>query len=210
MSVNLDAVAFFESYTPGADADALLAVMAIVSPQLLSAVGDPTLVPPGAWAVGRGAGWVMPTFTTRYHRPSRFTDGAFGIWYAAYSVEIAVAETLYHHAIRLRESGEPAQLVHLQLLSADIAGYAAEVWRISKPLLTAIHDPSSYTVSQAVGAHLRDRGTQVIIYRSVRHTTHGGCAAVVQPSTVRNCTRVGDVRYQWDGTNIGVVAAPQP
>ncbi len=198
-------MAFFEDYTPGADADALLAVMAIVSPQLLSAVGDPSLVPPGAWAVGRGAGWVMPTFTTRHHRPSRFTDGAFGIWYAAYSVEIAVAETLYHHTIRLRESGEPAQLVQLQLLSADIAGYAAEVWRVSGPLRTAIHDPSSYTVSQTVGAHLRNRGTQVIIYRSVRHTPHGGCAAVLQPSTVRNCIRVRAVEYQWDGMRLEVI-----
>jgi len=150
----------------------------------------------------------MPTFTTRHNRPSRFTDGAFGVWYAAYSVEIAVAETLYHHTIRLRESGEPAQLVQLQLLSADIAGYAAEVWRVSKPLLTAIHDPSSYAVSQTVGTHLRGRETQVIIYRSVRHTLHGGCAAVLQPSTVRNCTWVGDVRYQWDGTELAVVATP--
>lgn len=204
ISAELDAIQFFERLTPGADVDALLAILSLTSPALADVVGDPTLVPDGDRAYGPGAGWVMPAFTRRV-RPSRFTDGRFGVWYAAWDVETAMAETTYHTAQRLQETGEPAQDVAMQVLTADLAGFAAPLTMAPEPLRSALHDPLSYATSQVAGNYLRDRGTEVIVYESVRRPG-SFCAGVLRPRAVGRCQRTGFVTYRWDGTRL--VAGP--
>ncbi|MGH7629093.1 MAG: RES family NAD+ phosphorylase [Gemmatimonadales bacterium] len=196
----LTAVAFFESLAPGADVDALLSVLALTSPALLDQVGAPTGVPVSDRSYGAGSGWVMPSFT-RHARPSRFSDGRFGVLYAASDAATATAETLYHQAIRLRETAEPAQTVAVQLLSADVAGFAAVLSGLGPPLGALVHHPTSYLASQLVGKHLRDRGSDAIVYRSVRHEG-GACIGVLRPRVVRHCQRTGLVSYQWDGETL--------
>lgn len=205
VAADLTAVTFFESLVPGADVDALLSVLALTSPALLDQIGDPTRVPVSDRSYGAGSGWVMPWFTRRA-RPSRFSDGRFGVWYAASDAATATAETLYHQAIRLRETDEPAQTVAMQLLTADVAGFAAVLSGLGPPLGTLVHHPTSYFASQLVGSHLRDRGSDAIVYRSVRHEG-GACIGVLRPRVVGRCHRTGLVSYLWDGAILAALRA---
>jgi hypothetical protein len=202
---DLDAIAFFERLTPSADIDALVAVLSLTSPSLLAELGDLHQVPPQDRGYGPGSGWVVPVFTQRV-RPTRFSDGRFGVWYAASDQPTAIAETLYHQAKRLRETSEPAQDVALQILTADLAGYAAVLTTMSDRLGAVIHDPDGYAVSQAVGQHLRDRRSDAIVYRSVRRSG-GICYGALRPSIVRGCRRTGLIRYAWDGRTLTAGAA---
>jgi len=205
VAADLTAVAFFESLVPGADVDALLSVLALTSPALLDRIGDPARVPASDRSYGAGSGWVMPSFARRA-RPSRFSDGRFGVWYAASDAATATAETLYHQAIRLQETAEPAQTVAMQLLTADVAGFAAVLSGLGPPLGSLVHHPTSYLASQLVGSHLRDRGSDAIVYRSARHKG-GTCIGVLRPRVVRRCHRTGLVSYQWDGATLAALRA---
>jgi hypothetical protein len=200
IAADLGAVAFFEQLTPGADADALLAVLSLTSPTLPASVGDRAKVPAIEWAEGPGAGWVMPAFTRR-SRPTRFSDGRFGIWYVAWDLETAIAETLYHESRRLRETNEPAQNVARQVLTANVAGFAAILSQLGPPLGPLVHDPNSYDVSQQVGLYLRSRGSDAIVYRSVRRT-NGTCTGLLRPRAVRGCRRAGLITCAWDGATL--------
>jgi hypothetical protein len=205
VAADLTAAAFFEGLLPGADVDALLSVLALTSPALLVQIGDPARVPESQRSYGAGSGWVMPSFTRRA-RPSRFSDGRFGVWYAASDAATATAETLYHQAIRLRETVEPAQTVAMQLLTADVAGFAAVLSGLGPPLGPLVHHPTSYLASQLVGSHLRDRGSDAIVYRSVRHEG-GTCIGVLRPRVVRRCRRTGMASYRWDGSALAALRA---
>lgn len=199
----LEAVTFFEDLTPGADVDALLSILSLTSAGLLDPIGDPARIPAWDRAYGPGSGWVMPSFSRR-GRPSRFSDGRFGVWSAASDVMTAVAETIYH--LRLLETSEPAQAVALQLLRADVGGFAAILSDLAAPLGPAIHNPASYVTSQLVGSQLRDRGSDAIVYRSVRRKS-GTCVGVLRPRAVRRCHRTGQISYQWDGARLAAGAA---
>jgi hypothetical protein len=208
VSAALDAVKFFERLTPGADVDALLAVLSLTSPSLLNEIGDPSRVPMADRSFGPGSGWVMPLFTRRV-RPSRFTPGRFGVWYASRELETAIAETMYHTTERLQETDEPAQDVEMQVLTADIGGFAAVLTRLAEPLNSELHHPTSYSTSQLVGSYLRDRGSDAVVYRSVRRNG-GFCYGAFRPRSIRNCRRTGLITYSWDGTELkaGTVRYP--
>jgi len=208
VAVELSAVTFFEQLIPGADIDALLAVLAITSPEVAEMVGDPSHVPGGAWAIGEGAGWVMPLFTRRTVTPTRFTPGTFGVFYAAWDDATAIAEVAHHTARWLRATAEPPQRVERRMLTADIAGFAAVLTGLPAALRDGVYDPDSYAVSQRVGAHLRTRGSEAIVYRSVRHRG-GVCAAVLQPRIVRDCRVIARITYLWDGSTLAA-GAPLP
>lgn len=181
----------------GVDVDALLRVAALTSPELLHRAGTVALVPLEDRAYGPGAGWAMTAFT-HPARPSRFTDGAYGVWYAGFTVRTAVAETAYHTAERMRRWGEPPQLVRLQVLEADLAGMFRDLRDAPAPLFARVHDPDDYEVAQAVGRELRAQASDGVLYQSVRDQG-GQCAAVFRPRVVRNARRVAHVAHAWDG-----------
>lgn len=200
VAAHLSAVAFFESLVAGADVDALLSVLTLTSPGLLDQIGNPNRVPVADRSYGAGSGWVMPSFT-RGARPSRFSDGRFGVWYAGFDAATATAELLYHGTLRLRETAAPAHTVAMQVLSADIAGFAAVLSNLAPPLGPLVHHPTSYLTSQLVGRGLRDRGSDAMVYRSVRHEG-GRCVGVLRPRSIRHCVTSGTLRCEWDGTTL--------
>src|SRR4029450_5762747 len=59
---------------------------------------------------GPGASMVMAPFT-HLGRPSRFSDGSYGVYYAARSLETAVRETAFHRGRFLAATGEAPRAV---------------------------------------------------------------------------------------------------
>jgi len=83
-------------------------------------------------------------------------------------------------------------------LAGLVAGFAAILSQLGPPLGPLVHDPNSYDVSQQVGLYLRSRGSDAIVYRSVRRT-NGTCTGLLRPRAVRGCRRAG-VRIRVKGS----------
>lgn len=71
--------------------DALIAAEMLTNPRLRDEAGEIRLVPPEERVTGPGATYVMAPFTHVNPRGSRFSDGAYGVYYAAADLETAVA-----------------------------------------------------------------------------------------------------------------------
>jgi hypothetical protein len=68
--------------------------------------GEAPIVEPSERVTGSGASIVMAAFT-HTGRPSRFSDGSYGVYYAAHALETAVRETAYHRTRFMAATQEP-------------------------------------------------------------------------------------------------------
>lgn len=162
--------------------------------------GAAPLVAPEDRIQSPGASIVMATFT-HLGRPSRFSDGSYGVYYAARTLETAVRETAYHRARFLESTNEPPGDVDMR----------AYVSRPTKPYLDVreakydtLYDPNDYSVSQAFAKPLRDAGNWGLVYRSVRHEG-GECIAAFRPQAVSIPIAGAALAYVWDGERISKV-----
>jgi hypothetical protein len=147
-----------------------------------------------------GASIVMAAFT-HIGRPSRFSDGSYGVYYAARTLETAVRETAFHRAKFLAATREaPGEI--------DMRAYAG---RPLKPYLDirgakyhALHDPNDYAPAQAFAKPLRESNEWGLVYRSVRHEG-GECIAAFKPQAVSIPIAGAALAYVWDGQRIAKV-----
>lgn len=172
----------------------------LTNDRLRDQAGAAPLVPPQERISAPGASIVMAAFT-HIGRPSRFSDGSYGVYYAARTLETAVHETAYHRARFLAATREaPGEI--------DMRAY---VGRPGKPLLdvrgaryAALHDPNDYSVSQSFAKPLREAGEWGLVYRSVRHAG-GECIAAFKPQAVSIPIAGAALAYVWDGERINKV-----
>jgi hypothetical protein len=147
---------------------------------------------------GTGASIVMAPFT-HLGRPSRFSDGSYGVYYAARSLETAVRETAFHRGRFLAATNEPP-------CEVDMRAY---VGRPLKPFLdiraaryAALHDPDDYATPQQFAQPLRDKGHWGFVYRSVRHAG-GECIAAFKPQAVSIPMAGAAGPDGWGGAGVG-------
>jgi hypothetical protein len=162
--------------------------------------GSVPLVPAEDRIHAPGASIVMAVFT-HIGRPSRFSDGSYGVYYAARSLETSVRETAFHRAKFLGATQEPPGEIDMR----------AYVGRPLKPLLDvrgmkydALHDPNDYSAAQAFAKPLRDAGEWGLVYRSVRHEG-GECIGAFKPQAVSIPIAGAALAYVWDGERISKV-----
>ncbi len=151
------------------------------------------------WVVNRsGATLIMAAFCHPSPGGGRFTTNALGAWYCATDVPTAIAETVYHHQRRLAHSaaGFHQTIQMRELLSRHNTSFDdVRSWRDKRPEL---YDPEHYTASQPFGASLRRRGSNGIMYQSVRRAL--GTNLVVFRPTLVGALRQGDhYDYRWTG-----------
>jgi len=193
-------VALFERIADPADWEALLEIESLTNERIRDEVGDVRLVPPAERVRGPGASWVMGAFT-HVGFPSRFSDGSFGVYYAADRREGAVAESAYHLGRFLAATAEPACDVAMRVLVGGIEAALHDLRR-PPPRFRAALDRDDYRAGQALGRALRAAGSNGIVYASVR-LSGAECVAAFRPRVVRPLPR-GDLhlRYHWDGTRV--------
>lgn len=146
---------------------------------------------------------VMASFV--YSGPSRFTDGSFGVYYAAFERETAIAESRFHTERFLAQSRQPATQVFKRVLDAKISGKFDNVRDRAPADPIYAPDPADYADAQryALDVYLRDR-EDGIVYRSVRRT-EGTCIVAFRPRVVTECTIAGMLLYAYDGAKIDAV-----
>jgi hypothetical protein len=191
----------FEDIADPADWPLLISAEQKTNPRLMETIGNLDLVPVGRRVAGPGASYLMAPFThVSRDRPSRFSAGAYGVLYAGDRFEVALLETVYHHARFMARTKEPAGwtsqfrelVLDVDARLHDLRGNAAHA---------AALDPDGYAVSQALGAQLRAGGSDGVAYPSVR-APGGECVGLFYPDLAANPVQGRHLDYHWDGARV--------
>ena len=180
-----------------ADLDALYALEAMTNDRLRDELGELELVPRARRVTGPGTQTVMAAFTHLNPDGSRFSDGSYGVFYAAKALDTAVAETMHHRAKFMAATAEPAMKLEMRCYRMDIRARLHDLRRGWAPML----DPDDYAAPRRLGRELRDAGSDGVVYPSVRHAG-GQCVGVFWPDVVGACVQAQHLVYAWDGTRM--------
>jgi len=191
---------FFENLVDSSEMETLWEIENLTNERLREQTGEIHLVLPKDRISGPGSSVVMAPFT-HIHYPSRFSDGSFGIYYAALSLETALRETVYHRERFFRATRENPCEIAMRLYEG----------KIEKPLndvrgaeFAALHNPENYLESQQFGKKMRASNSWGLLYNSLRHQG-GQCIAIFRPPAVSIPVPSAHFRYLWDGRRIAEV-----
>lgn len=178
--------------------DALYALEALTNDRLRDQAGEIELVPREQRIFGPGSGPIMAAFTHINPGGSRFSDGSYGVFYAASRRATAIAETRYHHARFLLATREPPMHLPMRLYHVRID---APLHDLLPPgaVDAAVYAPDSYTASRALGMQLRAQGSRGVIYHSVRDEG-GRCVGLFSPCGASGCLHAAYLIYVWNGS----------
>jgi hypothetical protein len=191
-------VGLFDRVARPEDLDAVFAAEALTNDRLREEAGELRLVPPEERITGPGTTPVMAAFTHLNPEGSRFADATFGAYYAAREMETAIAERVFHSAIFLARTAEPAGEVDLRSYVARIDAELVELRGYGRRRRNDLMDPDSYRDSQAFARARREEGAGGVVYDSVRRRD-GQCVAIFRPRLVKDCTQGAHVCLVWNG-----------
>jgi hypothetical protein len=195
-------VDLFEDIADPADWPLLLAAEQKTNPRLAESVGRLDLVPPARRVAGPGASYLMAPFVhASPDRPSRFSDGSYGVLYAGNSFETALFETIHHHGRFMRKTAEPAGwtsqfrelLLEVEGALFDLRGPEARPARVL--------DPDDYAPGQQLGSGLRAAGAEGVVYPSVRRPG-GDCVGLFYPDLASRPVQGRHLDYHWNGERV--------
>ena len=194
----------FEDIADPADWTAILSAEAKTNPRVAESVGNLDLVPEGRRVAGTGASWAMAPFVhTSTDRPSRFSDGSFGVYYAGDRIEVALFETMHHHgAFMAATDEEPGWTSDFCELVGTLDAELHDLTDTGQ--FGEAYDPADYTKPQVLGAQLRNSNSNGILYRSVRYPD-GMAVALFWPDLAGNPTQGEHFSYYWNGTQVSRV-----
>jgi hypothetical protein len=181
--------------------DALMALEQLTNPRVRDEVGDIALVPPDDRVSGPGASYLMAAFTHVNPKGSRFSDGSFGVYYAAAALETAIAETVFHFEAFARDSADPPRSEDFRVLVGTVAADFEDVAALPDEEQRAILSPDSYAASQAYARQLRAAGGNGVAYPSVRHAG-GQCLGAFRPRAVGIPHQERHLKYRWNGERV--------
>lgn len=193
-------VGVFDRIADPADLEALFALEAVTNPRLRDALGALQMVPRARRVSGPGSTPIMAAFTHFDPAGSRFSDGTWGVFYAAHSVTTAVEETVFHRQQFLAATFEPTCDIQMRCYRTAVDGKLHDIrggW-------AAAQDAASYTASVTLARELRAGGSNGIVYASARHRG-GECLAAFFPDVVARCVQAQHFIYRWDGKCIAQV-----
>ncbi len=190
-------VDLFEDIAPPGDWELLVSAEAKTNPRILDAVGNLGLVPVSRRISGPTASLVMGAFThASIDRPSRFSDGSYGVWYCGERFEVALAETAWHFERFMRATAQPAGEADYRELICAVRG------RVADGSAAELLRSGDWTAAQAFGRAVRHGGGDGVVYPSVRYPA-GMALALFWPDCVTlPVTQARQFRYGWDGTRM--------
>jgi RES domain-containing protein len=187
-------VALFERIGDPAAWEVLAEIEALTNPRIRDEVGEIACVPASERIAGPGASWVMGAFAHR--RPSRFSDGAFGVYYCANRRATAIAETRWHMGRFYAATREAPLDVEMRVLIGTVDDRFHD---LRGGGFRAALSPGDHTAGQALGRRLRAAGSRGVVYPSVRDRG-GQCVGAFTPRAVGVPKVATMLRYHWDGT----------
>jgi hypothetical protein len=198
----------FEDIADPADWPLLISAEQKTNPRIMENIGTLDLVPEERRVGGNGATYLMAPFThVSADRKTRFSDGTYGVLYAGNSFEVALLETVHHHA-------------NFMARTHEAPGWTSQFREIILSVDARLHDlrgqdpdhaealkPNDYASSQAVAAQLRAGGSQGIAYPSTRREG-GDCVGLFYPDLASNAIQGRHLDYHWDGRRVDLYRNP--
>lgn len=191
----------FEDIADPEDWPLLISAEQKTNPRIMTTIGNLDLVPADRRVGGPGASYLMAPFThISTDRPSRFTDGSYGVLYAGNSFETALFETIHHHG-------------RFMARTVEMPGWTSQFREISLSVGADLHDlrgaaaaldPDHYAISQALAKRLKADGANGVIYPSIRHT-RGECVGLFYPNCASQSIQGRHLDYHWDGERVDLV-----
>lgn len=162
--------------------------------------GEINFLPSGEQVRGPGSQYIMASFSYSLFNKSRFSDGSYGVYYGANGLPAAVEETKHHRENFMRATAEGPMMLSMRVVDVSLDGKLHDVrrWKHKHPPL---YNSTSYAQSQVFGRDLWERGSNGIVYNSVRHLK-GECVAVFKPSLLTHCRQERQLIYEWNGHKI--------
>lgn len=165
--------------------------------------GEINIVPPAECVSGPGSAYIMAAFTYLNPKGSRFSDGSFGVYYTARTLETAITETIFHQENFMRSTKEGSIRLEMAALTANLSGELHDIRGMVKQF-PKVYSRTGYSAGQELGIKLRKSGSNGITYDSVRRQD-GECAAIFRPQNLSHCRQDRHLIYEWDGKRISKV-----
>lgn len=149
------------------------------------------------------------TYPFKQWQASRYSDGAFGVWYGGDSVETTVYETAYHwYRGLLSDAGFEKETVvgERKLYSVSCNAALLDFRRIVGKYPELTHK-TDYTYPQAIGARLHREGHPGLVTKSVRYKG-GEIYAVFNPGVLSNPRPQCYLTYRVENHQILVEKTP--
>jgi hypothetical protein len=197
IAARLPRIDVFERVVDPLDLDAILVLEALTNPRIHAALGPLALIAPEDRVTGPGSSYIMAPFA--YPAPSRFTDGRFGVYYAAAELSTAVAEIVHHRERFLAATSSPALELDLRVVEARIDAACEDLRDVDDD--DPRYDRDSYVESRQFATMTRGTGVDGIVYRSVRDAG-GTCIGIFRPRCLVNARTTRYLGFRWDGTCI--------
>jgi hypothetical protein len=193
----------FQHVAARADLDAVHAIEDAFNPRLRAAARGAAPFGIDERVVGPGAAYIMAAFTHLSPDGSRFSDGTFGVFYAAQREPVAIAETRYHRERFMRATREAPCELDMRVLSVTVKAPLHDL-RGMRAILPDVYRLTDYSASQLLGGVLRAGGSNGVVYDSVRLDA-GRCVGAFRPRVLSHCRERKHLRYVWDGGSIASV-----
>ena len=189
----------FEDIADPADWQLIAAAEAKTNPRVRDEIGAIHLVPHERRVSGPGATWAMAPFChVSRDRPSRFSDGTHGVYYAGDRFEVALAETLFHFERFMAATAEEPGTSDYRELVGSLDAQLHDL-RVAEAFDEQL-DPDDYTAAQSLASELRNRhASDGIVYPSVRCPL-GDAIAAFWPDVVGAPTQGRHLCYRWNGS----------
>ena len=195
------AVGVFDHVATAEDLDALFELEGWTNDRISGELGLLHGLPRDEWVVGQPmASVIMAAYCHPRPGGARFSSEDRGAWYAARSLETALAESIHHRSREIAEVGAVEARLQVRVYLADVSTQFHDVRGAGAD--PGLYDPDDYTVSQRFARQLLIAGSHGVVYRSVRHAG-GECVACFRPALVKNVRVGGHYEYRWEGS-------PQP
>lgn len=198
----------FEDIADPADWPLLISAEQKTNPRIMASIGNIDLVPAERRVGGNGASYLMAPFThVSTDRPSRFTDGTYGVLYVGNAFETALFETIHHHerfmARTTEAAGWTSQFREIVLsVYADLHDLRARDLQ-SHPALAS----DSYQASHELAKSLKRAGSDGVVYPSIRHPG-GECVGLFYPDCASAPVQGRHLDYHWNGERVDLVRDP--
>ncbi len=191
------AVSLFDRVADAADFEALYALEAMTNERMRDELGQIERVPREQRLYGPGSGPIMAAFTHVNVLGSRFSDGRFGVFYAARERATALAETRHHHGLFLTATAQGPMHLPMRLYAVAIDARLHDL-RPAGAVPADVYDPVDYGAARSLGHRLHAAGSAGVAYRSVR-APGGQCVGLFRPRGASACVHAAFLLYAWDG-----------
>jgi hypothetical protein len=141
---------------------------------------------------------------------ARFSTPERGAWYAAFELQTAKAEVIFHKSVEFAEiNWAEREVLQYDAYLADFSGSFHDLRPESaaegrQRQFAGCLSPASYKESQKLAVEMLDRGSLGIIYPSVRRPG-GTCVACFRPSVVANVRKGNRFRLTWAPNRVSLV-----